>query len=881
MTPRTAPATVTVTVRYSKPGTQPPIYLAGSFDSPQWHEPREMRYTTDEHNEHDFYTDVDVQEGREYQYKFRVGPGDWWVLNEDSPTGVYKTDKPPPAASDDQGFRNNLLAVPIAEHNTSTSSVESMPAASIPTVEETAPAVEMDHPNEHPAEEAMDTRETSDVLFSDEITKGSEGGAVSLPVTPGLFEPAEPHPTPASGSEKTKEEMFKDFRDGKRGALPLATLTSGAAEPHPTPAAGVDRPKAELFADFKGWRAAASPLDGEPVEPHSMPADGREETGFATVEESQDAKGTEDKEAAEDFPGSIEPVPVPTSAITLNDDRTGPLTAPSSAVEKPGSEHVREKGAADGPSAPLLVVEKVDSEPSFGDDFGPGASVAQKDAFKLRAEDAEPDLAIIRSGAHTPELADVAAEVADSAAVLDRDAPTPPIPDEEAGRIGYRRMSHTPIPEVAATAAEVADVAAVIDGPPVAKEEPVADVAAFINGNPVTMKELGDLLEARGHFAIMNDESIQFPDTPPNEKVPLFPHEGGEAPEPSKTRRRKSTNPTTRRTSEPAVYDPNDPTIKKFPEDREGILRELALMQARLPPDTHDCVGGVDSDIAEEIHCPGKPISPMARPERSPSLDSIAEENDEEQESDPQSVPANVSRGLAHLQAEDADGEPEESIKPEEAKGLPQATLLNGESAKPERVDAAEEAPIASALDVGESPPSGHHGERALEDSLDGAETMPLPVARQQIPATPFVVGNRQLGHHDEEVQVVTGSPGPRILVEPATPGTFALEDPLAKPAGKAVAEAATEVDGNSETNASGVANTTAFEDENGTGNKLRSRKQNPSTVAERPLTPNSLRSAGKDAHSRNFLKAFWRVVFVDWIGGLIMRLCGGRDRRT
>ena len=35
--------------------------------------------------------------------------------------------------------------------------------------------------------------------------------------------------------------------------------------------------------------------------------------------------------------------------------------------------------------------------------------------------------------------------------------------DEEAGRIGYRRMSQTPIPEVAQTAAEVADVAAVLD----------------------------------------------------------------------------------------------------------------------------------------------------------------------------------------------------------------------------------------------------------------------------------------------------------------------------------------------------------------------------------------------------------------------------------
>lgn len=35
--------------------------------------------------------------------------------------------------------------------------------------------------------------------------------------------------------------------------------------------------------------------------------------------------------------------------------------------------------------------------------------------------------------------------------------------DEEAGRIGYRRMSQTPIPQVAETAAEVADTAAILD----------------------------------------------------------------------------------------------------------------------------------------------------------------------------------------------------------------------------------------------------------------------------------------------------------------------------------------------------------------------------------------------------------------------------------
>jgi hypothetical protein len=83
-----APKTVAVIVEYAKPGTQPPVFLAGSFSDPEW-QPQEMQYTTDEHNEHIYRKEVQVEEGKQYQYKFRMGLGDWWVLNEDSPTGTW------------------------------------------------------------------------------------------------------------------------------------------------------------------------------------------------------------------------------------------------------------------------------------------------------------------------------------------------------------------------------------------------------------------------------------------------------------------------------------------------------------------------------------------------------------------------------------------------------------------------------------------------------------------------------------------------------------------------------------------------------------------------------------------------------------------------
>jgi 1,4-alpha-glucan branching enzyme len=79
------PKKVSVTVRYSKPGISPPVFLAGTFSDWQL---EEMQYSSVADNEYEFHKEVQIEEGREYQYKFRIGEGDWWVLNEDSPSGT-------------------------------------------------------------------------------------------------------------------------------------------------------------------------------------------------------------------------------------------------------------------------------------------------------------------------------------------------------------------------------------------------------------------------------------------------------------------------------------------------------------------------------------------------------------------------------------------------------------------------------------------------------------------------------------------------------------------------------------------------------------------------------------------------------------------------
>ncbi|KAK0128283.1 hypothetical protein ONS95_000258 [Cadophora gregata] len=817
-----ASKTVSISVKYSKPGTQPPIFLAGSFSDPAW-QPQEMQYTTDENNEHEFFREVNVEQGKEYQYKFRIGLGEWWILNEDSPTGT-----------DDAGNRNNVLSVPVTDDAIVTKPTEDIPEEDTTKMEEgkhTQPLAAKEVTPEpiestmstkeatpEPIEEAMGTRETSDVLFSDEIVKDlEEPKDTSLPMTP---EPREPHSTPAHEMEKTKVELVKgNLKD----------------------------------------------LDDE----HTK-------TKFVQDLEDNKEDNTREAESTE----SIVPAAAPTPEIGLEQS----LPTPPMEAEKLHIEHVKEKTEIDEPSeTPTVVVEKVDSTPSHGDDFGPDATREQKDAHNLRAQDAEPDHTVVRKDAHNPEIADIAAEVADTAETLDRDAPTPPISDEEAGRIGYRRMSNTPIPEVAKTAAEVADVAATLD-----------------------KQNLGDLLEARGYFEIMNDESIVFPETPPHEKVPLFPHESGLSPPKSKESRRHRNSDTQRRasrTEEATVFDPNDPTIQPFPEDREGIMRQLALLQQRLPPDTNDCVGGVDSPISEEIHCPGKPISPglnIPLQDQSPSLDSITEENDEDQELLPSAENVNGDR-LTSLNkvdeaednvkepqvkvngvketAEDANKEPIQAEK--EIPPIPEI-LVQRENSKPEpKVDEESKEPLAVVSSQSTEPVLTNPIDRSLDgaEGLEDAEAgiavgeaatpnaksdlghtsdgstegLPLPVSPTRIPATPFVVGNRQLGHDEDEVQNISVPSGPNIQVSPATPRGSAVEQ-----------------------NPLDTAKSSAIENNN---NQIKSRKQPAKSIPDRPLTPSSMR--GKE-QSRNFLKAFWRVVFVEWIGGLIIRLCnGGRGRQT
>jgi len=393
---------------------------------------------------------------------------------------------------------------------------------------------------------------------------------------------------------------------------------------------------------------------------------------------------------------------------------------------------------------------------------------------------------------------------------------------------------------------------------------------------------------------------------------------------------------------EPTVVDWNDPSIEMFPTDRAAIIHTIRRLSERLPEDVPNPeivppspVIGPNGQLIERQWPAPSPI--VLAHQNSPSLDSITEENDEHHDilgSLPEALklPSNssekesmaLSRGLSsNISAVDGVENEEldathESVEPEHSKPaevesekvpnqanreLEEQTTGNGieskevqienvadESREPElssvTQNTVEEPTVQKTEEASIIEPAEGSGEPELTSSKDQSEEKPKvkeqissefkevgpesppaePVEKilaqdPQVPSstTPIVIGNRQLGHDEEEIQeITTAGDNPNITVHPATPAASTTEF-IPRPLD--------------------AAKSTAIEEEN--GRTVKSRKNPRAKSPERPVTPNSMRSAARDAKSKNFLKAFWRVLFVDWIGGLIRALCGGRGGKT
>lgn len=102
---------------------------------------------------------------------------------------------------------------------------------------------------------------------------------------------------------------------------------------------------------------------------------------FVTVDKAQDKEQPE-------YGGIVESESLHSNASkrTAHADPDFESTLPASPVDTKKQQ---------SPSVPLLVVEKTDYEPSFGDDFGENATAAQKEAHDMRNADTSPNEVVV------------------------------------------------------------------------------------------------------------------------------------------------------------------------------------------------------------------------------------------------------------------------------------------------------------------------------------------------------------------------------------------------------------------------------------------------------------------------------------------------------
>lgn len=423
-----------------------------------------------------------------------------------------------------------------------------------------------------------------------------------------------------------------------------------------------------------------------------------------------------------------------------------------------------------------------------------------------------------------------------------------------------------------------------------------------------------------------------LPETPPNEKVPRFSHELCTPPDHQKPAQQEEFDPYEgMRPRKEEEIDLNDPSIQMFPSDRAGILEHLRRMQERLPEDE---VKHEDLDLAPPSPVVGPDgrsgrlnlpaVSPVILAQRSPSLDSIPEQNDEGNDLlGAKLVKLNgedklVTNGIT-VPKEEFDAVIEDDISaPKKENEIPllepekKTRGLNGsvdgsdelavEASSEEPEAEGTEANVAVAEDSAKGDPTEplqttdkelvaesqvQESQGTASADTDKAEN-PIPeVKTPEIPAEEHVTqhGSEEsmdgVCHDDEQVKEATSKdivPGhehpdksttkddsPDITVSPATPSSSNVTDTTVKQ--------------------KDFAKSTAIQGENDEAQaNLRKRQPSPARSVARSATGNSMRSGSgkdtKDIKGGNMLRYFFRLIFVEYIGGFFQRLCGARRRR-
>jgi hypothetical protein len=348
--------------------------------------------------------------------------------------------------------------------------------------------------------------------------------------------------------------------------------------------------------------------------------------------------------------------------------------------------------------------------------------------------------------------------------------------------------------------------------------------------------------------------------TPWEDRAPRFAHECVCLPEAGELqaqppRPQYERSPAEGSSESESSIDLNDPSIEDFPCDRGLILQRVRTSATRLSEDetvwqalaTNPAAATDHNGVrSESSSSSGRVVDEV----RTPSLGSIPEEHGAEESlsaAPPHSREQSGSQGAIDGKSEalavhKEQHEPEtEAYEPNSAAHQPASELTH--NTVPPKTSVADMQSITS-----ES--SGKGLDAREVQTMDGADT--------ETESFPRLLTN-------------PGSYQPSIDTE----GYGELLLPGQWPVAKAQASSSTSV-------LRARASRSAAEDATGSGidsssaSHLTTRKSG-SPKPERPPTPTSVRSMNFVAKSRALLRNFLRMIFVDWIGGVIRRLCGRR----
>ncbi|KAF2126034.1 hypothetical protein P153DRAFT_298733 [Dothidotthia symphoricarpi CBS 119687] len=192
------------------------------------------------------------------------------------------------------------------------------------------------------------------------------------------------------------------------------------------------------------------------------------------------------------------------------------------------------------PEVPLLVVEKTDNEPTYGDDFGDDATTAQKVAHEMRAADASPDKLVITPEDHV----EPSTKEEESAPLFEHEtyqtgeqlpeSPSMETPDEESVQSSTDQTSSSGIVHTPSEADESQEDNEFSHAPLLPHETGLGNRASEFDRVPLLSHEMEDGTDEFSNGPLLshetgfkNDSAIHSDDGDELAKSPLLSHETG------------------------------------------------------------------------------------------------------------------------------------------------------------------------------------------------------------------------------------------------------------------------------------------------------------------------------------------------------------------